>query len=95
MPWNNPDGYAFARASIQVNAPEQSGVYALYNDHNWIYIGESQDIQARLIQHIDGDNPCITSYAPPTFSYELSAANQRVARQDQLIGELLPLCNRT
>ncbi len=94
MPWNNPDGYSYTRASIQANAPALAGVYALYNAKNWIYIGESQNIQARLIQHANGDNACITNYAPPTFSYELSAAQQRVARQDQLIAELRPFCNR-
>jgi excinuclease UvrABC nuclease subunit len=88
-PWF-PDNYA----SIVANAPAQSGVYALFKPGVWIYVGESGDIRARLLQHLNGDNPCITQNAPTGFQFELVAANQRVARQNQLILALKPICNQ-
>jgi excinuclease UvrABC nuclease subunit len=86
--------YPYNYASIAANTPPQSGVYALFKSGVWIYVGESGDIRARLLQHLNGDNPCITQNAPTGFQFELVAANQRVARQDQLIAALKPVCNK-
>src|SRR5215831_5597510 len=43
MPWRNPVRYPFDKTSIILNAPNGSGVYALRNEHTWIYVGESKD----------------------------------------------------
>jgi excinuclease UvrABC nuclease subunit len=87
FPWN--------RASILANAPQASGVYAIFNSKNWIYVGESGDIQARLLEHLNGDNLCIIQNLPTGFQFELVAGQaQRVARQNQLIVELKPVCNQ-
>lgn len=94
MPWNNPNGYAFTGTFIKANAPASSGVYALYDSQRWVYIGESGDIQARLLQHLTGDNPCIVKMKPTTFRYELVPAHQRLTRQNELIRELVPICNQ-
>lgn len=94
MPWSNPNGFLFTNVGILLNAPTASGVYALYNNERWIYIGESGNIQERLLQHFNGDNACITGWRPPSFSFELWPWNRRVARQDQLILELRPACNQ-
>ncbi len=89
LPW-----FYWNYASIIANAPHASGVYAIFNRQNWIYFGESGDIQARLLQHLNGDNQCITQNAPTGFQFELWAANQRVARQNQLIANPGSLCNQ-
>ncbi len=95
MPWGNPNSYHFNAVSIIASVPAQSGVYALYNANQWIYIGESEDIRARLLQHVNGDNDCITRWAPPSISFELVPTQAgRVARQNQLILELRPACNQ-
>ena len=97
MPWNNQNSYAYNRPSILQNAPNASGVYALFTRNEWVYIGESGDIQARLLEHLRTDqqeNPCIVRYNPAHFSYELWPANQRVQRQNQLIVELRSVCNQ-
>ncbi len=94
MPWANRNGYWFNVLSVNTNAPLQSGVYGLFKAQQWIYIGESQDIRARLLQHLNGDNSCINREAPTEFSYELVPAGQRGARQNFLIRELDPVCNR-
>jgi len=90
VPW-----HAYNYASIVANAPAQSGVYALFKSGDWIYVGESGEIQARLLQHFNRDNPCITQHAPTGFQFELVAGEaQRKARQNQLILALKPLCNQ-
>lgn len=93
MTWNNPNKYQFNEAAIKVYAPPRSGVYALYTGQQWVYVGESADIQARLLQHLGCHSPCISRMSPTTFSSELVPAHQRVARRHRLILELRPLCN--
>lgn len=94
MPIGDPQGFSWTRQSIVANAPHSSGTYAIYNAQRWIYFGESGDIQARLLQHFDGDNACITRNNPTGFQYEVVVAAQRVARQDHLIATLNPICNQ-
>ena len=94
MSWNNPTRYPFDRPSINTNAPDDSGVYALYKGQRWIYIGESEHIRRRLHEHSNSPTPCIRHEQPSHFRYELVAgAAQRLARQNQLIAELRPVCN--
>lgn len=95
MAWNGSGGYNYTRLSVTRNAPAQSGVYMLYrSDEPAIYVGESGDISARLLEHIGGDNPCISRCAPTLFAYELvSGQAARVARQNVLIREWNPPCN--
>jgi len=94
MPWNNPTQYPFTHSSIKANAPASSGVYALYDSRRAVYFGESGNIQARLLQHLTGDNPCIVQMKPTTFSYEPVTSHQRLARQNELIRESRPICNQ-
>jgi hypothetical protein len=81
------NGHQFDRTSILADAPSKSGVYAIYNGAQFIYVGEGQDIQARLMSHLT-ENACIARKQPTGFQFELSTANLRVARQDALIAEL-------
>jgi hypothetical protein len=85
-------GHALNDASILTNAPAQSGVYALYNT-GWVYIGESNDIQRRLQEHMRDQR--IMQHRPTGFTFELVGAASRVARQDALISQLSPIANRT
>ena len=93
MPWNNPVPYVFGFFSVMDNAPAESGIYAIYNDKSYIYIGEADDIRARLINHLNGDYPCILSRHPRAFSFELCPCGGRFRRQTELIRELTPACN--
>lgn len=86
--------HRYNRASIIANAPQTSGVYSIFNDSNWIYVGEGQDIRARLLDHLGGDNACITDSAPTGFQLEEWPANKRMGRRNQLIFALSPACNR-
>ena len=93
MPWQGQN-FAYTRASIVQNAPSVSGVYAIWKQGTWIYVGETNDLKRRMLEHYDGDNACITRNAPTGFGFEVVQAATRVARQNQLIGELKPACNQ-
>ena len=85
-------GHAWSESSIKANAPQASGVYAVYN-RTWIYIGESNDIQHRLLEHWGGDSACITRAVPDGFVFEVSSQEERVRRQQALIARFRPRCN--
>jgi hypothetical protein len=86
-------GLPFDRETILNNVPDQSGVYAIYNESNFIYIGEGQDIRARLLGNSNGDNSCVLAYSPAAFLFELVDAHERVARWEVLMAQLNPSCN--
>ena len=88
-PW-----FAWSADSIRANAPALSGVYAIFNAQEWIYVGESNDIQRRLLEHFNGDNICITTHRPTGFQFELCDAPVRMRRQAELIAQLHPTCNQ-
>jgi hypothetical protein len=74
------------------NAPQSSGIYAIYSAR-WIYIGDSNDIQRKLLGHWNGDNACncITRAVPTAFAFEVCNLAERVQRQAALFG---PICNQ-
>jgi hypothetical protein len=83
--------YRFQRDSIVLQAPESSGVYGLYSAL-WIYIGECDNIRARLLEHLAGDNPCISLRQPSGFAFELVCPEHRRRRKEELIKKLEPFC---
>jgi len=93
MPWQGRN-LLWNRGVILSSVPSASGVYAIWRPNVWIYVGETNDLQRRLLEHFDGDSPCITRAAPTGFGFELVQANTRVARQNALIPELRPTCNQ-
>ena len=87
--------FPFTKVSIVANAPKASGVYAISNPQKYIYVGESRNIQARLLEHYNGDNLCITVHRPTGFQFELSPDKLREALQDELVVKLkVPDCNK-
>jgi len=98
MPWNGSGSYSFNSTTVAMQAPASSGVYALFNQNQWVYFGESENIRDRLLQHLkDGTNPCVARARPQLFAYQTVYGLQaRIARQDALIREFwhLGLCNK-
>ncbi len=90
---NRYSKFLFQLESILRNAPEASGVYGLFSAF-WIYIGAAENIQARILKHLEGDDPCIVRYRPSGFAFELAAPRDRHHRRMFLMKELQPLCNR-
>lgn len=92
MPWGNR-GFSYNATSIAKHAPSGSGVYAIFREGLWIYIGETDDIRNSLQAHINEADRCITRYQPTGFSFELCSAGERIQRYNDLISELSPPCN--
>jgi hypothetical protein len=94
MPFENHGNRSFTAVSIGKNAPSAPGVYGLANAHQWIYVGETADIQAELLRHLQNPHVFLKEYPPSGFTYELTTAVRRIERQNQLVLELEPIGNR-
>src|SRR5947209_1799065 len=86
--------HAFSASSVRAHAPATSGVYGLSNGREWIYIGETDNIQARLLEHLAESSTQLKSHAPTGFTYELCESTSRLRRQDRLVAQYGPVCNR-
>ncbi|MGA3095873.1 MAG: hypothetical protein ABSF25_05420 [Bryobacteraceae bacterium] len=93
MPFEHHGSRAFTVTSVLKNAPAASGVYGLSNAIEWIYVGESANLQGCLLTHLRGGDPALAR-TPTGFTYELSGSADRVARQNRLVRELDPVHNR-
>jgi hypothetical protein len=94
MPFANFPARVFTTASVHRDAPAGSGVYGLSNAREWIYIGETDNIKARLLEHLQEKNTFLTGRLPTGFTFELCPPYDRVARQNRLILELGPAWSR-
>jgi hypothetical protein len=93
MPFTTHTSNAFERDSIIAAAPQASGVYGIYRHNVWIHVGESEDIQRRLIQHLTTPGTSVLQYHPAGFMFEVVPGElQRKTRHDQLMRELHPVC---
>jgi excinuclease UvrABC nuclease subunit len=94
MPFEQFGALMFTATSVERNAPASSGVYGLSNSREWIYVGESGDIRAQLLRHLHEQGTSLREKSATGFTYELCSATERIARQNQLVRELEPVCNR-
>jgi hypothetical protein len=94
MPFEPFAPQSFTPVSVRVNAPARSGVYGISNAREWIFIGESDNIRASLLQDLQKGSSALLNRLPTGFVFELCAAADRWARQDRLIREYEPVCNR-
>jgi hypothetical protein len=81
----------FDKASIEGLQAGHNGVYGIYRANQWIYVGKG-DIRERLLGHLNGDNACVLKENPSRFVYEVTFLMDE--REQQLIQELNPICNR-
>lgn len=93
MPFDQPTPRPLQQVTINNFAPAASGVYGLSNAREWIYIGETDNIQGALIDHLrDSDAPAMRMQ-PTGFVFEVCDRSRRPARQDRLVLEYEPACN--
>jgi hypothetical protein len=91
MPFPKQALRAFTRQNIEAVTPGQTGVYGLFRDSTWVYVGKG-DVRERLLAHLDGDNPCITRQRPTHWVGELVNGDP-TKREKELILECSPSCN--
>ena len=91
MPFSEQTPRPFTEAGINEIPELIQGVYGLYSSSRWIYVGKGF-IRDRLQRHLNGDNECITRWAPNDFLVETSPISMD-EREKALILELSPVCN--
>lgn len=91
MPFMQQLPREYSKATVEAMDKRQIGVYGLFKQGVWVYVGKG-DIRQRLLDHLNGDNPCITKFSPTSFMAEITGGDPS-ERQRQLIEELQPACN--
>ncbi len=95
MPFAECAARSFTFASIQKNAPESSGVYGVCNAREWLFVGEGNNIRAHLLEHLKEAGTLLRTQNPTGFTFELCSAGERADRQNALVREFGPRCNRS
>lgn len=93
MPFDHPLPRSFKVSSVREYAPAQSGVYGISNGGRWVYVGETDNIQAALLWHLHERDTELLRHEPTGFVFEICDRVQRLARQNRLISEYEPVCN--
>jgi hypothetical protein len=94
MPFEQHIPRPFTPVAVRAFAPAASGVYGISNAREWIYIGTTDDIQAALMRHMSESDTSLMQRNPTGFVFEVCAAMLHVARQNRLVLEYEPVCNR-
>jgi hypothetical protein len=79
---------------VRTYAPFASGVYGISNANEWIFIGESDNIQTALTGCLQDVGTAVMKRQPTGFVFEICGPATRVARQGSLVSEYEPSCNR-
>jgi len=94
MPFNQLIPRSFTLGSVHTYAPVTSGVYGISNAREWIYIGETDNIQSSLLTHLQNLDTALMQREPTGFVFEVCDQAHRSSRQDRLVVEYGPACNR-
>ena len=94
MPFNQFIPLPFTSRAVGTHAPVASGVYGISNAREWIYIGETDNIQGALFHHLQDHYASLMKRKPTGFVFEVCDGARRPARQDRLVLEYEPTCNR-
>lgn len=94
MPFGHVFPRPFTGPSIRDYAPTASGVYGISNALEWLYIGESDNIQEALLGHLREPDNALLNKQPTGFVFEICDSAKRPAAQDRLVLEYAPACNR-
>jgi len=95
MPFEQFTPRSFTPVSVRTNAPTASGIYGISNAREWIFIGETDNIQASLLSDLQRGDSELQKRHPTGFVFELCDPAGRHARHGRLISEYSPVCNRT
>jgi hypothetical protein len=94
MPFEQPFPRSFTTSSVRMHAPALSGVYGISSALEWIFIGETDNIQETLLGHLRKLDTSLLERQPTGFVFEVCDRARRPARQGRLIFEYEPACNR-
>lgn len=94
MPFEQLTPRPFIAGAVRSYAPAAPGVYGISNSREWIYIGIADNIQDALLHHLEDVHTHLMKRQPTGFVFELCTGNHRSQRQDRLVLEFEPVCNR-
>ena len=94
MPFDQLVPRPFTSNAVRMYAPVVSGLYGISNAREWIYIGVADDIQGALLDHLGDLDTSLMKREPTGFVFEVCEGTRRPARQDRLVLEYEPTCNR-
>jgi hypothetical protein len=84
----------FTDGAIRMYAPATGGVYGISNAQEWIFVGEADNIQGALMDHLHDLGTSLMKRLPTGFVFEVCNGTRRTTRQDRLVLEYEPVCNR-
>ena len=93
MPFEQRIPRPFTSNIVHQYAPIASGVYGISNAREWIFIGETEDIQGALLAHLETPLADLMKHLPTGFVFEVCPGGHRPARQERLVREYGPSCN--
>jgi hypothetical protein len=94
MPFDQLIPRPLTPVSVQTYAPAAPGVYGISNAREWIYIGETDNIRSALLGHLRDLFTALMKRKPTGFVFEVCEGTRRTVRQDRLVLEYEPACNR-
>jgi hypothetical protein len=94
MPFEQLTPRPFTSGAIATYAPAAAGVYGISNANEWIFIGQTDDIKGSLLDHLRDVSTSLMKHQPAGFVFEICEGARRSARQDRLVLEYEPACNR-
>jgi hypothetical protein len=90
MPWSDTNGHRFTLESLSANAPDTPGVFGLFNERGWVFIGKSLNLRHGL-------NTCLAQAPrfwhenePTGFIFEVCSGSECEELRDQLTLEYTP-----
>jgi len=94
MPFEEITPRPFTPEGVRTYAPHAAGVYGITNARQWIYIGRTADIHRALLDCIQDLDSALMKKLPRGFVFEVCDEARGVTRQDRLVLEYEPACNR-
>jgi len=82
MPFNQFVPRNFNQDAVQMYAPITSGVYGISNARQWLYIGESDNIQGSLLTHLQDRRTSLMKHEPTGFVFRF--ATRRAAPRGRI-----------
>lgn len=86
MPWRNPKTVPFTRIEIAAHVPSGSGVYGILCEQRCLFVGESWNLKARLLDLANS----LSGINELEIIYETCSDEERGARKTTLCAELAP-----
>lgn len=94
MPFEQHIPRPFTAGNVRTYTPNAPGVYGISNAREWLYIGAADDLQGALLNHLGDLDSTLMRLGPAGYVFEVCNAALRGMRQDRLILEYRPTCNR-